>query len=286
MANDPLALANSPEPVAPAADDYQAFNEVLSASARGRAFLAEHARRSRSAETRTLLATLARIEGMVRDKAPAPASAPRGEILALLTAIRGARPDIETSALPARAAKLARLLDLLERRLAALAAPAAEAEAAPASARLSVVPPPVEPELPIPSQAAAPPPRIATATVRDSAATVPEVNWLDSLPAAPVPTEETAAAEPEPPLPAAEAHPRVAAAILTMLEAHAPAEKTAAPVAAPDEAKLSGHSNAAAIPPPSGRKPSELPAVEPVPPPDPLAAITLLSEAERIALFT
>jgi hypothetical protein len=40
MANEPMALARSPQARAPAADDYEAFSEVLAASVRGRAFLA------------------------------------------------------------------------------------------------------------------------------------------------------------------------------------------------------------------------------------------------------
>jgi hypothetical protein len=284
MANDPLAPANPPEPTPPAAADYQAFSEVLSASARGRAFLAEHARRSRSAETRTLLAALARIETMVRDNTAN--GTPRIEVLALLTIIRDARPDIAASAVPVRAARLTRLLDLLERRLAALAEPLAEAEAAPATARLAAVPPPEEPELPIPSPDARQAPQLTVAAARSAAETVPEVNWLDSVPAAPVRAEETAAAEPEAVAPVADTRPRLAAAILTMLQAHASAEKTAAPVAAPEEAAPSAPADAAAVPPPGDRKPSQLPPVELAPPSDPLSAITRLTEVERIALFT
>lgn len=156
MANDPLTPANSPEPVAPATDDYQAFSEVLSASARGRAFLAEHARRSRSAETRTLLAAVSRIEAIVQDKTASPAGVPRDEITVLIAAIRRARPEIEASPLPEQAAKLVRLLDLLERRLAVLAEPAAAAKPA-STAHATKVPAPAErAQLPVTSEAPSP----------------------------------------------------------------------------------------------------------------------------------
>ena len=55
MPNEPLALAIKP-PAAPSEDDYQAFCAALSESARGRAFLAEYARRNRNADTEVLLA--------------------------------------------------------------------------------------------------------------------------------------------------------------------------------------------------------------------------------------
>jgi hypothetical protein len=89
-----------------------------------RGFLAEHARRSRTANTEQLLAALARIEALVRANAAAPADLVRMDLRTLLAAIRSARPEIEASQLPARAAKLAVLLDLLEERITALAGPA------------------------------------------------------------------------------------------------------------------------------------------------------------------
>ena len=57
----------------PSEDDYKAFYSVLASSARGRAFLAEHARRARHAETETLLGAIARIETMLAEqRAPEP----------------------------------------------------------------------------------------------------------------------------------------------------------------------------------------------------------------------
>jgi hypothetical protein len=62
------------------ADDdpiYDALVATLSATARGRAFLEEHARRARAAETRAALDALARIEAMLaREHGVAPADTP------------------------------------------------------------------------------------------------------------------------------------------------------------------------------------------------------------------
>jgi hypothetical protein len=60
MSNEAQALAGPPE--SPGENEYKAFLAVLSSSARGRAFLTEHARRSRQAEIEMLLSALARIE--------------------------------------------------------------------------------------------------------------------------------------------------------------------------------------------------------------------------------
>lgn len=63
----------------PSEDDYKAFYSVLASSARGRAFLAEHTRRARHAETEMLLAAIARIEATLAEqhaREPAPAALP------------------------------------------------------------------------------------------------------------------------------------------------------------------------------------------------------------------
>jgi len=57
-------------------DDYKAFYAVLASSARGRAFLAEHARRARHAETETLLAAITRIEATLAEQRAQPAPPP------------------------------------------------------------------------------------------------------------------------------------------------------------------------------------------------------------------
>jgi hypothetical protein len=163
MANEPLALAIRP-PDAPNEDDFLALCAALSQSARGRAFLAEHARRSRNADNEALLAAIGRIEARLQADASA-AQRLRDDLRMLLTAIRLARPEIDAGGPAARAAKLAKLLDLFERRIDAMAEakPADGAlpsgarvpldEPEPARAQLIVVPLPDEPELPIPSSA-------------------------------------------------------------------------------------------------------------------------------------
>ncbi len=269
MANELLALARPPQASAPIAADYEAFNEVLTASARGRAFLAEHARRSRAADTELLLTALARIEALVRANAATPADPARAELRTLLMTIRSARPEIEASQLPTRAAKLAVLLDLLEERIAALAGPAPmpaalDAMVETARARLAVVPPPEEPELPIPSPAASQPPPVVLAPAPVTAKPetdkrIPEVTWFDGPPPGAAGFDED---DEGPGVLSATMAEKVAA-----LSEPMPKAPTAATPA--DEARIWELSNAKLAPPP-----------------DPLAAIMMLSEEERIALFT
>ena len=81
----------------------------------------------------------------------------RDDLRMLLIAIRLARPEIDAADPATQAAKLTKLLDLLEHRIDAMAevkpADAAPDEPEPARAQLAVVAPPDEPELPIPSPA-------------------------------------------------------------------------------------------------------------------------------------
>ena len=206
MPNEIMALAQQ-RPDAPNEGAYQAVFAALSESARGRAFLAEYARRNRNADTEVLLAALARLQAMVANQRPLPSDQVRQELRALLETIRSARPQIDARPLPARAAKLAGLLDLLERRIEELAqakaeapAPADETLAAqrmpeppveePARAHLAVVQPPDEPELPIPSPPGAQP--VAIALV-GAVANIPEVSVFDSAPPAPDVVEQAAA---------------------------------------------------------------------------------------------
>jgi len=88
----------------PSEDDYDAFYSVLASSERGRAFLAEHARRARHAETEMLLAALARIETTLADQRaqaaapppPAPSAATAATALAAVAAqaIAAAESDL------------------------------------------------------------------------------------------------------------------------------------------------------------------------------------------------
>src|SRR5450830_433431 len=158
MPNETLALAIKP-PAAPSEDGFLTLCAALSESARGRAFLAEYARRNRNADTEALLAAIGRVEARLHADADASAvQRLRDDLRMLLIAIRLARPEIDAADPATRPAKLTKLLDLLERRIDAMAeVKSADATldepAESARAHLAVVAPPDEPELPIPSPA-------------------------------------------------------------------------------------------------------------------------------------
>jgi hypothetical protein len=137
MPNEPLTLAMQPPPVAPSEDDYQAFCAALSASRRGRALLAEHARRNRNADTETLLTAIGRIEARLSADASAVKRL-RDDLRILLIAIRLARPEIDAAGPAAKAVKLTALLDLLERHIDAMAEAKPAAFASPTDEALGV----------------------------------------------------------------------------------------------------------------------------------------------------
>ena len=177
MPNETLALAIKP-PAAPNEDDFLTLCAALSESGRGRAFLAEYARRNRNADTEALLAAIGRIEARLRADASAVQRL-RDDLRMLLIAIRLARPEIDAADPATRPAKLTKLL---ERRIDAMAE-AKPADAMPddpaesARAHLAVVSPPDEPELPIPSPASFEPRLISLVhdLEKNSAPTVPAV---------------------------------------------------------------------------------------------------------------
>ena len=239
-------------PNAPDEGDYQAFCEALSASARGRAFLAEYARRNRNADTEQLLAAIGRLQSLVATPAtPETLETIKRELRALHDEIVMAQCELDASILATKAAKLAELMALVERRIAnMLEAPGREVdpviEAPPQPpesppepvedterAHLTVVPLPEQPELPIPSPAPTQPPSISLVRCETIMA---EVAFVE-------------------PSPAPRPHP-APEAINTLVSG---------PTAATAEA---------------------MPAAKAVPPADPLASIKALSEEERLALFT
>src|SRR5689334_19366993 len=106
MSNEAQALAGAPQDAGDG--EYEAFLGVLSSSARGRAFLAEHARRARQADTETLLAALARIEAMLaeqreevppspppRVQAPSPATALAAVAAQAIASAEDAIPEVK-----------------------------------------------------------------------------------------------------------------------------------------------------------------------------------------------
>jgi hypothetical protein len=178
MASEPLAIARL-EP--PAEDDYGILCAALEASARGRAFLSEHARRNRSADTEVLLAAIDRLTAQIRSDAEAVQHM-RAELRTLVTAIRLARPDIDAGRPPGKVAMLGELIDLVERRIDGLIGGDRTSVAQPARPQLAVVPPSDEPELPIPSPEAQAPAMAVVAPAKPVTAIMPEVNVLDSGP--------------------------------------------------------------------------------------------------------
>jgi hypothetical protein len=183
-------LSDAPE------GDYQAFCEALSASARGRAFLAEYTRRNRNADTEQLLTAIERLQSLVTANATPQTSEPlKQELRALLDEITAAQSDLEASILATKAEKLAGLIALVERRisniLASLRADSAPTIETPMPAsvlsheavdesermHLAVVPLPEQPELPIPSPAATQPPSIALVRTE---AIMAEVAFIES----------------------------------------------------------------------------------------------------------
>ena len=119
MSTEASALAQG-EPVGE--DEYQAFYAVLAATARGRAFLDEHVRRTRRAETDVLLAALKRLENHVaaQTSAPAPASPVLAEVDAVLEIVRSACTQIDAVQLSATVTKLVSALETVQRQLAPL----------------------------------------------------------------------------------------------------------------------------------------------------------------------
>ena len=119
MSTEASALAQG-EPVGE--DEYQAFYAVLAATARGRAFLDEHVRRTRRAETDVLLAALKRLENHVaaQTSAPAPASPVLAEVDAVLEIVRSACAQIDAVQLSAAVTQLVSALETVQRRLTPL----------------------------------------------------------------------------------------------------------------------------------------------------------------------
>ena len=211
MANEPLALAIRP-PEAPQEasressqeDEYLALCAALSQSARGRAFLAEHARRSRNTDNEALLVAIGRIEARLQADGSAVQRL-RDDLRMLVTAIRLARPEIDAADPPARAVKLAKLLDLFERRIDAMAearAPERPADAAPRArialaeteptrAQLFVLPMRNEPEAPPPAPAKIAAPKAAVAPQAAAAQAAPPA--ADVIEVAAPPTDPLAA---------------------------------------------------------------------------------------------
>ncbi|MFZ1195289.1 MAG: hypothetical protein WAN49_07620 [Pseudolabrys sp.] len=184
---------------APDEDDYQAFCQALSTSERGRAFLAEHARRNKNVDTEQLLAAIEQLQSvMVAQSTPQATDPIRRRLRDLLDEIGTAQCDLEALLLATKTEALAELIARVESRISGIlwslrADPVPEVETAPPASEvgaepteeierihIAVVPLPDQPELPIPSPTASSPPAIAR--VR-SEAVMAEVAFVETPPA-------------------------------------------------------------------------------------------------------
>ncbi len=289
MANELSARPLDPE--APSEDEYQALCEALSASTRGRAFLAEYARRQRAADTAMLMAAMERLEGLVLNQPPPPpepvpdpAEAMRAELQALLEEIRVAQRVNDVGGLTAQVAQLAAMIEQVERRLETIVAPVEE-QAFVADA--AVVPPAPADDAAEPVAEAAPAEFVSEAVEEAMAELEPQPATAEEL--APAQAQTSGIPEVgwfEPPARVSQAAPRssaVALAIGAVIEA---AAATADDPAAP---KVTVY-KAGTIPPPppfAGEDFAlEQPTRQAAPRADALAPIMALSEEERLALFT
>lgn len=95
------AKARALVPVAPAGeDDYEALMAALSANARGRAFLAEYARRNRQADTEAILTALRKLEQRLTAQELAPTQKPAAEPARAHLALVHPAPEPEQPAPP------------------------------------------------------------------------------------------------------------------------------------------------------------------------------------------
>jgi hypothetical protein len=208
MPTETIARVQAQQQDTPDEGEYQTFCAALGASARGRAFLAEFARRNRNSDTGPLLTAIERMQSSLAVDTAAPGEALiKQKLRALLDDIDAAQSELEANIQAIRSKKLAELVALVGRRIADIMAPARmatvpeETPEVPARrdetaeeprAHLAVVPVPEQPELPIPAPAAAQLPPITL--VRTDAA-MADVGFVDELPAPPESTIPPAVAE-------------------------------------------------------------------------------------------
>ncbi|MFN3658890.1 MAG: hypothetical protein ACK4UO_16705 [Pseudolabrys sp.] len=272
MANDPLAQAT--EQGSPSEDEYDAFHAALSGSARGRAFLAEHGRRQRLADTEMLLGAVQRLEEQVAAAGTPPQEAAGEDLGVVLEAIRMLHDDLDTADIAGRMARLTAEVESLRARLDDLAA----APPAPSAPQATAAEAPASGTMPAPAAEAGHP---------AAPAGIPDVSWFDTLPAAEDgerPTAGKAAA----PTPASPTEPPVLAVafVAEVAEREAAAAAERKQTAEIDEVTVF---KAGSIPVPepfAGEDFSAAPAVKTVPKTDLLDSIMALSEDERTALFT
>jgi hypothetical protein len=192
---------------APDEDDYQVFCQTLSATERGRAFLAEYTRRNRNADIEQLLAAIEQLRSVMVQPTPHRTDMVKRQLRELLDEIGSAQCELDELLLATKTEALADLIARVESRISRIlwslradAAPevaatpsasevAAEPPEEPARTHVAVVPVPEQPELPIPSPSASNPPAIALVRSETELA---EVAFVETSP-------EQAAARSHPP---------------------------------------------------------------------------------------
>lgn len=149
MRQDALARRNEPDPQpaagvtvgAPMTAEYDALCAALSASARGRAFLDEHARRARLADTTLAIDALTRLEVLLRqrdEEADAKARL-RSDLRAMLGAVVSARASFNKfEGVLAKRETVMALFDMLEQRITEMLADAPAEHERPANENAAV----------------------------------------------------------------------------------------------------------------------------------------------------
>jgi hypothetical protein len=248
MADQNLALSTIP-PGPPAETDYDVLCQALMATARGRWFLEEYARRNRYADTRAVLEAISRIEGVIRDdRARQAGQEVRLELLEMARTIAQARAE------------------------AGEVEPAATGDAGPAEATPDIL--------------------VAAERLQDMVWALRE-RGVDLATCDQIADLSTAILSASSLRDASNRRARKLAEVLRTLEQRIDAMLDA-PVEAPVTAALPAPAEPVAEAPgavvPAVEIELEPIAVdhppEPLPPPDPLAALKAMSDAERIALFS
>lgn len=288
MRHDALARRTGPEAepasvlptAASAKTDYDALCAALSATARGRAFLDEHARRARRADTALALQALSRLEEQLRKRDTEGTARFHGELRALRSAVVSARSNFTRfEGMLAKHETVMALFDMLELRVTEMLA---EAPAEPLAANENEVLAAAETQ--------------AALTVAETEATLAAVHAALGTVPLPDPAPSVRAAEvahdPDPVQAIALEAPRVAesqAAPIVALErsrrTDAPEKETVAAPVPPQLSELESFPAEIFAPPPPPR-PQPVAAPAPVPQQDIIALINALTQAEKIALFS
>jgi hypothetical protein len=267
--------------------DYDALCAALMATARGRDFIDEHARRVRQGDTAVALEALTRLEGLLKQRQTQAEASARlhAELRAMVAAIITARRSFNRfEGTVAKSETVLALFDLLERRITALISEVPEVEPQPANENEA------RDEAPAPVAAAPPPAPPPQAVLPPVIAPTPE-------PEPPPPVIQQTAPEPiVEQLPATEPPPSrnpLHAVLDAVAEfdifpdeifapyqqepatplAVAPVEPVAVPIPAP-------------LPPPDLVLPPTSAVAAPMPARAVIAHMMALTPAERIALFS